>query len=291
MKNLDYTENNIRQVNYYNLIRKHLKQQYAKMSEAEVGALCREVVFAPNTYNTYIDEKATPITSVRENLADFIEKAEGNKNFIPYSLQENIADLIEQSECHTSSMNEYYRWVSFTADIVRQTSDGEVTEHDLAERKNFITMSYDREAEILLCLSLYEGTKDPKNKEKSAILRFKLARLRELRSIVKNTTSQARMKEKKKDLLQKYKDYCEKLLSKDAVYSPNINLNLAIDLETSDDLSIEYSNLAHLQETILLMMRLLEMPKTQNQRSENTATKEEVVKTPAPKTFETELTR
>ena len=40
---------------------------------------------------------------------------------------------------------------------------------------------YDREAEILLCLSLYEGAGAEINREKINMLRFKLARLREMR--------------------------------------------------------------------------------------------------------------
>lgn len=72
-------------------------------------------------------------------------------------------------------MNEYYRWISATADIVRHTGDGEVTESDASERSEFITMSYDRESEILLCLALYESAGREKNRGKIDMLRFKLA--------------------------------------------------------------------------------------------------------------------
>ncbi len=263
-------QSNTKDTNYLAITLNHLKKQYPTLSDKETNILCREVIFAPQTYSAKINEKKLPITEVRENLADFIERDAAAKDFIPYSLDSEIADLIEQSNCETSSMNEYYRWVSATQDILQHMSDEEITHEDLDERKQFIALSNDREAELLLCLALYEGTQTEKNKEKIDLLQFKLARLREMRSIVRNTSDY--IKHKHKDhLWQQYCQYCQELSKKDIPITQNLNLNLNINIDHSkdEDLDDNYSYFEYLQNTVLLMMRLLELPQPQNQHTEN----------------------
>lgn len=254
--------------NYYNIIKKHLKKQYPSASEEEKNALCREVIFAPQTYPIEINGKETKISTVRENLADFIERACSEKNFIPYSLDAEIADLIESTNCETSSMNEYYRWINVTNDIVRNTSDGDVTEQDINERRDFINMAYDREAEILLCLALYEAAGTENNKEKIDMLKFKLARLREMRSIVSNTTNRVNIN---KDKLHQYCKYCNELLGITAnnFTDFNLKLNVNINHNTEEDMDDDFSYLDHLKWVILNMMRKFEISSVQNQRSNN----------------------
>lgn len=272
MEKTNRSVQNQKDINYYAAIRKYLQKQYPKMDKTGVSALCREAVFAPGGYAVEIDGTATPITAVRENLADFIERDNANKNFIPYSLDAEIADLIEKNNCETSSMNEYYRWISATADIVRHTGDGEVTESDASERSEFITMSYDRESEILLCLALYESAGREKNRGKIDMLRFKLARLREMRSIVRNTSGMVNAKSyEEKEKLRLYYDYCANLLSQKADYEPNLNLKLKLNINHSNDEDLEedFSYLNHLRQIVLYMMRKLEKSSAENQRADN----------------------
>jgi len=271
MKNYN-TENTVQHTaNYYKLVRNHLQKQYAKLSEKEVGVLCRETVFAPENYQVEINQKPVSIKSVRQNLADFIERDASAKNFIPYSLDASIADLIEQSSCETSSMNEYYRWISATSEIIRNTSDSNVTHKDLDERNGFLKMSYDREAEILLCLALYQGANAEQNKEKIDMLRFKLARLREMRSIVSNTTNHTKRKFKlTKEMIEKYKAYIKKI-SNELYISFDINLNLKLNDNQSDyeDLDEKYSHLSSVQAYILYVMRTYELPKADRELTQD----------------------
>lgn len=251
--------------NYYNIIKKHLKKQYPSAPKEEKDALCREVIFAPKTYPVTISGKETQISAVRENLADFIERDRAEKSFIPYSLDAEIADLIESTNCETSSMNEYYRWISATAEIVRNTSDGDVTEQDIAERRDFISMAYDREAEILLCLALYEAAGSERNKEKIDMLKFKLARLREMRSIVSNTTDRVSIN---KDKLHQYCKYCNELLGITANNFTDFNLKLSVNINhnTQEDMDDDFSYLDYLKGLILNLMRKFEISSDQNQR-------------------------
>ena len=257
--------------NYYKLVKNNLQKQYTKLSEKEIGVLARETVFAPDTYQVEITDKPVSIKNVRKNLADFIERDAATRNFIPYSLDASIADLIEQSGCETSSMNEYYRWIGATADILRHTHDDNITHHDLDERNGFLKMSYDREAEMLLCLALYEGANKEANKEKIDMLRFKLARLREMRSIVSNTTNHIKRKVRTtKELIRKYREHLEKI-SQEIYISFDINLNLKLNDNKSDyaDLDEAYSHLTSVQAYILYVMRMYELPKQDRELTQN----------------------
>lgn len=257
--------------NYYAIVQRALKKQHPQLSDKENSALSREILFAPRTYKTEIEEQPVSIAKTRESMADFIERDKSAQNFIPYSLDSEIADLIEQSNCETSSMNEYYRWVSATYDILQHTGDGEITDEDLEERNKFIAISYDREAEILLCLGLYEGASSPKNKQKIDILRFKLARLRELRSIVRNTSTLTNHVHKE-HLWQQYCRYCEELSQKNIPITTNFNLNLNINIDHSndEDLDENYAYFEHIQEAVLKMMRLMELQRAHKRQAENT---------------------
>lgn len=251
--------------NYYKIIKKHLKKQYPSATKEENGALCREVVFAPKNYPVKVCGKETQISAVRESLADFIERDRAEKSFIPYSLDAEIADLIESTNCETSSMNEYYRWISATSEIVQKTSDNDVTERDIAERHDFLNMAYNREAEILLCLALYEAAGTEANKEKIEMLKFKLARLREMRSIVSNTTDRVKIN---KDKLHQYCKYCNELLGITANNFTDFNLKLNVNINHSneEDMDDDFSYLDYLKGLILNMMRKLEISSEQNQR-------------------------
>lgn len=276
--------------NYYNIIKKHLRKRHPGISEKENAALCREVIFAPKKYTLEIKGKETNISTERENLADFIERDRSEKSFIPYSLDAEIADLIENTHCETSSMNEYYRWISATSEIVRNTSDGEITEQDLAERKEFLTMSNDRESEMLLCLALYEAAGTEYNKEKIELLKFKLARLREMRSIVRNTCDKITLS---KEENQHYRQYCRSLLELNDKAPSNFNLKLNLKFNDSDneETSDDFSYLDHLKSIILYMMRKLEKSSEQKQRTTNRREQNKAVKTNTSSSPHAEKTR
>lgn len=254
---------------YYAEIQKYLNRIYPNSTPDEIKTLRREVVFAPTGYTAEIAETKLPIAAVRETLANAIERDNAAKDFIPYSLDAELADLIEKNNCETSSMNEYYRWISATAEIVRNTGDGEITKEDLDERKDFITMSFDREAEILLCLALYEAAGIAHNKEKIDMMRFKLARLREMRSIVSSTPNKI-TKSKERERLEEYYAYCCNLLKEKPNFTAGVNvkLNLNINHNGNSDLEDDFSYLDYLRQTVLYMMRWLEKIASQNERSQ-----------------------
>lgn len=265
-------ENTKKDTNYYLVIQKYLKKQYPTIEKQEANTLSREIVFAPQNYQTEIKGSPKSISSIRENLAEFIDRDNARNDFVPYSLDSAIADLIEKSNCETSTMNEYYRWISVTAEILNHMNDGEVTHDDLEERNQFIHMSYDRESEILLCLALYEGAGKSANKEKIEKLKFKLARLREMRSIIRNTSTMVNTKSyEEKEKIRQYYTYCTNLLSENNLSTANFNLilNLNINHSNDEDLDEDYSYIDYLRQTVLEMMHRLEKSSEENQRPQN----------------------
>lgn len=99
-----------------------------------------------------------------------------------------IAESLESIRCETTSKNEYFSWIDGAQRIISHMTDGCITMEDLKEKHHFLDISWQREAEILTCLSLYERSDNPLAKERKEELLIKLRRLRQLRSaIITNT--------------------------------------------------------------------------------------------------------
>lgn len=240
--------------NYYSLIKRYLKKQYPHLGEREMRTLCRMVIFAEETDEVDIPEVPKKIAEVRKLLANFIESEASVKSFIPYSLNAEIADLIEDSTSESSSLNEYYRWIHVVMDILEHTSDGVVTRDDAAERRIFISMSYDREAELMLCLALYQGVGDKELQDKINFLMFKLEKLRELRNIVfKASRTIASQKRGGKDQLRQYYEYCQMLLQQNMRDISKFRLKLKLkkyDNTNDEDFEDDVFFLEHLRKVI-----------------------------------------
>ena len=100
----------------------------------------------------------------------------------------DIAESLERIKCETSSMNEYFGWIDKTQHIMNNMTDGFVSVQDINEKKEFIANSWQREAEILICLGLYERSNNPLAKQRYSEMMLKLRRLRQLRSALVNNT-------------------------------------------------------------------------------------------------------
>lgn len=93
-----------------------------------------------------------------------------------------IAESLEKIRCETSPLNEYFSWIDEAHRLMERMTDGHVSEDDIRDKDDFIKESWQREAELLTCLSLYEKSNNPHAKERHAILLLKLQRLRQIRS-------------------------------------------------------------------------------------------------------------
>ena len=126
------------------------------------------------------DEKAVDELSKRAIKAENVPQTTGYDSFFF-----GIAESLENIRCETSSQNEYFAWIDDAKKILDGMKDGCVTGEDIKEKEDFIEESWQREIELMTCLSLYEKSNNPLAKKRHAELLIKLQRLRQLRSALK----------------------------------------------------------------------------------------------------------
>lgn len=152
----------------------------------------REIIAEGVRKSTQInDEKTITLLTEQALRADSGTKVKGYDSFLF-----NIAESLENIRCETSSQNEYFSWIDESNKILKQMNDGIVTDDELHERNHFISMSWQRETELLTCLALYEQSDNPMAKKRYNELRIKLVRLRQIRSALMTNTRSSSDQEK-----------------------------------------------------------------------------------------------
>ncbi len=114
--------------------------------------------------------------------------AVGGEDVRVEDLQFKIAGSIELINSETNSTQEYFRWIDEAPHIIAHMNDGFVSAHDLSERNDFLQNLDQREAELMVCLGLYEKSQYPLANDKYKELANKLYKLREIRSAVNHST-------------------------------------------------------------------------------------------------------
>ena len=168
-----------------------MADDYKKLKEISRQQPPRKIIEEGISLSTGIQDKEK-----LKSLADKAMKAESVAQENDYDVfLFGIAESIDSIKSGTSSENEYFDWIEKAQHIMLQMSDGMVSPEDIASKNEFITKSYQRETELLVCLALYEKSNHPRAKERYAELKLKLQRLRQLRSLLKSSTK-ARADEK-----------------------------------------------------------------------------------------------
>ncbi len=99
-----------------------------------------------------------------------------------------IAQSLEVNRSEVSPEFEYFSWIDQGKEILRNMTDGYVSAQDLTERNDFLKDSWQRESEMLTCLGLYERSDNPQAKQRCQNLRYRLQRLRQIRSSILTLT-------------------------------------------------------------------------------------------------------
>ncbi len=147
-------------------------------------------VLAERYKNIQAEDRARLVQKVLVN-PDAEKIKAGDKVEVYDTFLFDLAASIERINCETSTQNEYFTWIDECQSIMKHMTDGEITDDDLEERKTFLYMSFQRETELLTCLGLYERSMALGNKqaeEKYKELRYKLQKLREMRSCIQTNT-------------------------------------------------------------------------------------------------------
>lgn len=173
------------------IVSRALQKTFDNLDDKTTRLATRETLLAPRDRVVNINGQNLSASELRFHVAQTIENmGKGDTSEIGHAqdLQMMIAHSIENINCETSSSQEYFRWLDDTSDIIKNMNDGYVSEADLQERNDFLNMSHQREAELLVCLSLYANSNNPMAAEQARVIRYKLTKLREMRSAIETTT-------------------------------------------------------------------------------------------------------
>jgi hypothetical protein len=170
------------------VVRDALKRTYRRMDEKLLEQTTQETVLAPQDRIIMVGSTPVKASDLRFKLAEKIDNPNAGGLSAAEDLQMMVASSIEAINSETSSSQEYFRWLDETSTIIKNMNDGFVSEADLKERNDFIAMSHQRETELLVCLALYSGSNSQAAREKAENIRYKLKKLREMRSAIEATT-------------------------------------------------------------------------------------------------------
>ena len=187
------------------------------------------------------DEKTVGLLTDKAMQAESVGK---NKTYDDFLF--NIAESLECVRCETTSQNEYFNWIDESEQIIKHMTDGNISKQDLSERNNFISMSWQRESELLTCLALYEQSDNPLAKKRHAELMLKLVRLRQLRSAVlvgtQNTSDERHLTPEQKERLRAIARVLAEMREYDEIadHHNEILLNHLRQLRISHETDVEF---------------------------------------------------
>ncbi len=183
-------------------------QNVLSEKNAEDALTVLEVVFAPRNRTVHFQNYETNIDTARVELADYLEKSAAQKTV---QNEKNFSKIIQSSFKNLPSepvyFQEYYCWLYNAAEIIKNMNDGYISQADFSTRQNFLTETYAREKEILVCLGLYDASGQANTSTKSAALIKKLIKLREMRTAVELVTLDEPEREVSKENYEKALPY------------------------------------------------------------------------------------
>lgn len=188
MEELQDSDESVRKAKETDVIKRALRMA-DNVNEQQLRQTTRETIFAPSTRKVKMGGREVNADDLRFQVVKTIENMGSQKTLEltdDASLREALS--IEHINSETSSSQEYFRWLDETSEILKNMNDGFVTEADLKDRNEFLEFSGQREAELMVCLGLLQHSKSPQAQEEFKKLHYKLTKLREMRSAIKNKT-------------------------------------------------------------------------------------------------------
>lgn len=255
------TENASAKAKETEIVKHALRNTYNSLNEKMLRQVTREVAFAPQNRKIEVGGQKTTVSDLRYQLAHTIENLGSQKTLDEAKdLQYMTAHSIEAMNSETSSSQEYFRWLDETTEILKHMNDGFVTKEDLDERNEFLDSSHQREAELMVCLALYESSKHPDAQEQVKKMRYKLMKLREMRSAIENRTrnqADVEISRAEYDMViphyKVFKSFQKLPFGYDITHQQKIMLDISHD--DDDDLAEDFSYHEHLLNVILDQMK------------------------------------
>lgn len=160
------------------VLREAIQKRYNLASREESEILARQMTLAPSDTKLKVGFEELRVDEMQYQIAMDVGE----------DLQFYLADSYEQINSESSSSREYYNWLGETEDILKHMNDGFVSSEDMKEREDFLEMSVQRETELMVCLALYQNSAFKGAKDKYNEMHYKLSKLRQMRSMIKQTT-------------------------------------------------------------------------------------------------------
>lgn len=165
------------------IVAEAIKKQYPSMSEQNKRVATREMLFAPENRMIEIDDKRKmSAKDLRFMTAKVLETPNGE------SLNVRQAESVESINSGIDPVAEYFSWLNETTSILNHLNDGFISREDAQERENFLELTDQREADLMVCLGLYESCNTKEAEERIRFIRYKLQKLREMRTSIKFLT-------------------------------------------------------------------------------------------------------
>jgi len=195
-----------------NILDSALRKQYAGMDATKRKITVREMLFAPESRMIDIDNGRkmgtndlrfvtanaleTPTketTDLQLEIEDLRTKCEPNASDGEGSDRDSInlrqAQNIEIINSGIDPVAEYFLWLDETTFIIKKLNDGFITKEEAMMRECFLELTNQREADLMACLGLYESCKSKESETRIRFIRYKLQKLREMRTSIKFLTS------------------------------------------------------------------------------------------------------
>lgn len=224
---------NTRQRLSTNIVSEALKRQYPNMSEQNKKIATREMLFAPENRMIEIDDKRKmSAKDLRFMTAKVLETPGGE------SLNMRQAESVEAINSGIDPVAEYFSWLNETTAIVHDLNDGFISSDDAEKRRSFLELTDQREADLMVCLGLYESCGSKEAEERARFVRYKLQKLREMRSAIKTLTSEGKDQDTKRseyDFAIPYYQYFKKLKNLPFGYDMSAEQKRKLDILFDDN--------------------------------------------------------
>ncbi len=227
---------------------------YPNLSETDQNRILIEAVLGANQRLVKIYSETTDIhaADLRFKLAGLLEKP----SLDDMSLED--AKNARFSNGEISPVDEYFHWLNKTTEVLKCLNDGFITKEDAALRENLLDTLNFRENDLILCLGLYEKNNTAPAMERWRFVRYKLQKLREMRTSIKFLThreEETRTTRSEYDTAVPYYQYFKKLsqaeFGQDLSKEAKERYGIRIGHENDQDLSEDYDHYADIVDALL----------------------------------------
>ena len=201
-------------------------------------------------------------------------KTDGNFSISAADLRFKLAWLLEKPSLEHMSLenaqsmrftngevnpvDEYFDWLKKTTQVLKLLNDGYITKEDAELRENFLDELNFRENDLILCLGLYEKNNTTLAMERWRFVKYKLQKLREMRTSIKfltHTEEETQTTRSEYDTAVPYYQYFKKLqqaeFGQDLSSEAKERYGIRIGHENDADLKDDYDHYSDIVDELL----------------------------------------